>query len=90
MARHGGILRRELLQILNISDHQSPWRGNIPKVLALHLFLYRAPIYERSTDELDGRSSRVLRFHPATNLHSVFIPWAAYEISVDDASLTEN
>lgn len=39
----------ELLQILNISDHQSPSAWQYPKVLALHLFLYRASIYERRT-----------------------------------------
>lgn len=42
-------VRRELLQILNISDHQSPRARQYPKVLVLHLFLYRAPIYERGT-----------------------------------------
>ena len=43
--RQAGRARRELSQILNISDHQSPRRGNIRKYWPLYLFLYRAPIY---------------------------------------------
>lgn len=47
--RAAGTAGFELLQILNISDHQSPSAWQYPKVLVLHLFLYRAPIYERHT-----------------------------------------
>lgn len=85
--RAAGTAGLELLQILNISDHQSPSAWQYPKVLVLHLFLYRAPIYERCTSLPSGSIAIIARScnrqHLAICIIFYSLPFMIEQYSID-------